>query len=212
MLDSRDEVRLSLVDEDAASGEVDEDLNELRQQVATSEEHVAKLQGELKRAADHEAESAQRLDTERQRRAALDQQLHEARQEATRLLLDEAFPTRNGALVEAEELLQASRVDAEREASQITKQAFDKANEMIALARREGMRILGVAREEDSVEQLDLKETQPTPSEPRGEQTTSVSSGKGSPTDLDASARFNGNEPDSVEVEMSENPPDEVGR
>ncbi len=115
---------------------------------AASEEHIAKLEGELQVAVDQEAETAQLFDRERQRRAALDQQLREAREEATRLILNGASQTRNALLTEGEEFLQASRVAADRESDQVTKHASDKADEMIALARRKAMEIVDAGREE----------------------------------------------------------------
>jgi chromosome segregation ATPase len=111
---------------------------------AASQERIAKLERELKEAADQEAETAQRFDRERKRRAALDHQLHQVRGQATSLMLDEASRTRNALLAEAVEFLQATRVEADREAGQVTKQAFEQANEMIA----EGVAILDAAREE----------------------------------------------------------------
>ncbi len=115
---------------------------------AASLERIAKLEGELKEAIDQEAETAQRFDSERRRRAALDQQLREAREEATRLILNEASQTRNALSTEGEEFLRASRVAADREADQVTKHASDKADEMIALARRKAMEIVDAGREE----------------------------------------------------------------
>ncbi len=249
-----DEAPISLVDGDSVPGEVDDSLDELHQQVAVSEEHIAKLQGQLKRAADQEAETAQRFDGERQLRAALDQQLHGAREEASRLMLQEASQTHNTLLVEAEELLQTSRVEAEREADQITKHASDKANEMIAIARHKAMAIVDAGREEagaleddaarhrdltrrlgtvetkcdelratlklvseistdqlvetqDARRQLDDVDTNGPLTEPNNEQSTSGSPPQESlPTDLDTAPRFDGNEPDSVRVEISESP------
>jgi len=148
MSDTPPRAALSLVHEDSVSGDVDGDLYELHQQVVASEEHIANLEGELKEAADQEAETAQRFDNERQRRAALDQQLHQAREQATRLSLDEASQTRDALRAEADELLQASRVEAEREAGQVTKRAFNKANDMIAMARREAVSIVDAGREQ----------------------------------------------------------------
>jgi chromosome segregation ATPase len=81
------EANLALVHEDSDLGDVDEALLELRRRIAASRERISDLEGELKEAADEEAETAQRLDVERGRRAALDQQLHKARKEATRLIL-----------------------------------------------------------------------------------------------------------------------------
>ena len=179
-------------------------------------EHISKLEGELKVAVDQEAEVAQRLDSERQRRVALDQELHEARREATRLMLDEASQTRT-----------AMRVEAESEADQVTKEAFDRANEMVTAARRRGKALVDAGRKEarallgdaprrmadldtehreltcrlgametiyqelvatlklvaeisteelvetqDSLKQLDLRETEQPPTEPNSEQTT----------------------------------------
>jgi len=115
---------------------------------AASEERIANLEGELKEAADQEAETAQRFDSERWRRAALDQELHEAREEAARLMLDEASQTSSAMRAEAVELLQASRVQAEREAGRVTKRAFEQANEMVAIARREAVAIVDAGRGE----------------------------------------------------------------
>ena len=128
MHSSPHEGALSLVDQESVPGEVDEELDELDQRVAVSEELIAKLEGELEGVADQEAEIAQRLDSDRKRRAALDRQLHKAREEAASLMLDEASQTRSAMLAEAEESLQASRLEAGR----IAKQAFDQAKEMIA--------------------------------------------------------------------------------
>jgi chromosome segregation ATPase len=148
MSDSPHGAALSLVIHECSDpSEVDEYLNELQQQIAASEEHIAKLQHELKEAADQETEMARQLDTEQTQRAALDQQLHEARTEAARLMLDEASQTRNAMVAEAEELLETSRIEAEREASKITKQTFDQAKEMLAEARREAAAIVDAGRE-----------------------------------------------------------------
>ena len=131
MHSSPHEAALSLVDRESVPGQVDEELDEVHQQVTVSEELIAKLQGELKGVADQEAEIAQRLDSDRKRRAALDRQLHRAREEAASLMLDEASQTRSAMLAEAEQSLQDSRLEAGR----IAKQAFDQAKEMIAEAK-----------------------------------------------------------------------------
>lgn len=115
---------------------------------AASAEHIARLKGELKAAVDQEAETAQRLDSERQRRAALDQQLHEAREKAIRLMFDEASQTRTAMVAEADELLEAARVEANRKADQVTKQASAKADEVVAIARRKAMAIVDAGRAE----------------------------------------------------------------
>jgi chromosome segregation ATPase len=138
---------LSVVPENPDPSQVDEDLDELHRQVAAAEEHVTKLQRELKEATYEEAETAHQLDTERIRRAALDQQLHQVRTEAARLMLDEATQTRNAIVAEAQEHLETSRIEAEREASKITKQTFDQAKEMPAEARHEGAAIVDAGQE-----------------------------------------------------------------
>jgi vacuolar-type H+-ATPase subunit H len=136
-----------LVHEASDPSEAAEDLDELHQQVAAAEEHIAKLLSELEKAADQEADTARQLDTEQTQRAVLDAQLHEARTEAARLMFDEATQTRNAMVAEAEEYLQASRIEAEREASRITKQTFGQAKEMLADAKREGAAIVDAGQE-----------------------------------------------------------------
>ncbi len=54
---------------------------------AASEQRISKLEGELKRPVDVEAETAQPFDSERKRRADVDQQLYQAREDAVRLML-----------------------------------------------------------------------------------------------------------------------------
>ena len=90
LADSPSEANFGPVHDDSDPGDVDASLDELRRRIAASQEHISDLECELKEAADGEAEMAQRLDKERERRATLDQQLDEVRQEATRLILDEA--------------------------------------------------------------------------------------------------------------------------
>jgi hypothetical protein len=46
------------------------------------------------------------------------------------------------------EFLQATRVQAEREAGQVSKRAFEQANEMIAIARRQAVAIVDAGREQ----------------------------------------------------------------
>jgi len=237
--DSSDEDLLSLVhEEDPVPGEVDGDLDEVDQQLAASEEHIANLEGELKEATDQEGETAQRLDSERQRRAALDQQLHEARKETTIRMLHKASQTRNTIVAGAEELLQASRVQAEHEAvaivdagrEQVRALEDDAAQRMADLdtehrklthrlsmmetiygGLRETLKVAETSLNElieaqESLKQLDGVETH-QPIEPNSEQTTSGSPPQESaPTDLDAPSRFNGNEPDSAQVEISQSP------
>ena len=218
---------------------------------AAYEDRIAMLEGELRGAVDQEAETAQRVDSERQLRAALDQQLHEAREEASRLRL-----------AEAEEFLQGARVEAAREADQITKHASDKADEIVVVARRKAMALVDAGREEvrpfedealqnadlatehrelthrlgvmetvcdelvatlklvaeistdqlvetqDSLKQLDPRETQQPPAEPNGEETTPGSAPPGDLLDseqaktdrlVDEARRVASKEPDQLE-------------
>ena len=118
------------------------------------------------KAADQEAETVRQLDTERTRRAVLDQQLREAREEATRFRLDEATHSRDAMAAEAEALLETSRVEAEHEASKIKKQTFSQAKEMLAAAQREATAIVDAGREElkvleaDATQRVDDLETE----------------------------------------------------
>ena len=148
MSDSPNGTALNLViDEGTDPSEVGESRNDLHQQVAVSEERIADLERELGEAADQEAETASQLGTERKRTAALDQQLHDAREEAIRLSLDEASQTRNAIVAEAEALLETSRIEAELEASKITKQTFDQAKEMLAEAKRDSVAMVDAGQE-----------------------------------------------------------------
>ncbi len=162
MSDSPNGAALNLViDEGSDPSEVGESLNDLHQQVAGSEERIADLERELGEAADQEAETARQLGTERKRTAALDQQLHEAREEAICLSLDEATQGRDAMVAEAEALVETSRIEAEREASKITKQTFDQAKEMLAEAKRDSVAIVDAGQEKlnaleaDSAQRID---------------------------------------------------------
>jgi chromosome segregation ATPase len=166
MHSSPEATALRVVPENPDPGEVDEDLDDLHQQVAAAEEQIASLERQLRKAADQEADTARQLDTERIRRAALDQQLHEARTEAARLMLDEATRIRNAMVAETEALLETSRIEAEHEASKITKQTFSQAKEMLAEARREGAAIVDagqdklMALEDDAAERVAALDTE----------------------------------------------------
>jgi hypothetical protein len=146
-------------------------------------------------------------------------------------MLHKASQTRNALLAGAEELLQASRVQAEREANEIAAQRMaDLDTKHRELTHRLGVMettydelvatlkvvaetsINELVKTQDSLKQLDRVETHGPPAGPDSEQTTSGSAPQESaPTDLDASSRFNGNESDSVQVEISQSPLDEVG-
>ncbi len=118
---------------------------------AASAERIATLEGELTVAVDQEAETAQRLDRVHKRRSTLDQQLHEAGEQATLLMHEEASQTCTVMVAEAEEFLEAARVEANREADQVTRQASAVADEMVALARRKAMAIVDAGHDEVTV-------------------------------------------------------------
>ena len=61
--------------------------------------------------------------------------------------LDEASQTRNAMVAEAEALLETSRIEAELEASKITKQTFDQAKEMLAEAKRDSVAMVDAGQE-----------------------------------------------------------------
>jgi hypothetical protein len=64
-----------------------------------------------------------------------------------------------------------------------------------------------LVKTQDARRQLDGVDTSGPLTEPNNEQTTSGSPPQESmPTDLDTAPRFDGNEPDSVQIEMSESP------
>lgn len=158
MYSSPEVAALRVASENPEPSEDDDSLNQLHHQVAASEDRIAELERKLEEAADQEAETAGQLDTERTRRAGLDQQLREVRTEAARLMLDEASQTRNAIVAEAEEHLETSRIEAEREASKITKQTFDQAKEMLAEAKREAAAIVDAGREKLSALKADATE------------------------------------------------------
>jgi cell division septum initiation protein DivIVA len=145
--DSPQEISLGLVVENADSHQSDEDFDELGDGLIASEERIATLQGEFEAVAEQETETARELDTRRELRATVERQLFEVRKEAARLMLVEASRTRGAMLAEAEESLEASRLDAEREAGRITKTASDQAHNLLAEARRDADAILDDGRE-----------------------------------------------------------------
>lgn len=155
MSDSPNGTALSLVHKDPEPSEVDKSHSELQQQLAASDQHITELERELEEAIDQEAETTRQLETKHVKAAALDQQLREAREEATRLSLDEATQIRAAMVAEAEALLDTSRIEAERKASKITEQAFNRAKETLAEAEREGEAIVDAGRENLKVVEAD---------------------------------------------------------
>ena len=155
MSDSPNSTALSLVQKDTQPGDVDESQTELNQQLAASDQHIAELERELEEAIDQEAETTRQLKTKHVKTAAVDQQLREAREEATRLSLDEATQIRAAMVAEAEALLETSRIEAERKASAITEQAFNRAKETLVEAEREGVAIVDDGRENLRVVEAD---------------------------------------------------------
>ena len=155
MSDSPNETPLSMVHKDPEPGDVGESLNELHQQLAVSDQHIAELERELEEAIDQEAETTRQLKTKHVKTAAVDQQLREARVEATRLSLDEATRIRAAMIAETEALHETTRIEAERKASKVTEQAFNQARESLAEAKREGEAIVDDGRENLRVVEAD---------------------------------------------------------
>ena len=109
----------------------------------SSEERISNLEDELKEAVVLEAEAVHRFNSARKRAVALYRELHQAR----RLMLDEASEARAALFAQTEENLEAARADAESEVGEITKQAVDKANEIVASAEREAAATVDARRE-----------------------------------------------------------------
>ncbi len=137
-------------------------LNELHAQVEVTEAQILNLERDLEVVAEQEAQLVEHLDAERTRSSVLDEQLREARHEASRLTLKIAFETRDAAVAEAEELLAAPRAEAEEflaasraEAEQIAKEASDAAEETFAAAQRESESVVNAGQERLRVAESD---------------------------------------------------------
>jgi len=140
---------LRVVEEDSAAAEaVGELVVDLRQKVLDSEGHVVSLEQQLVKSVELETDAARQLDLRRTYRVAVDQQLHDAREEAARLMVDEASQRRDATVAGAV-------AEAELEVSRVTKETFDQAKEMLAEARRESAAIVDGGREELSVVEAD---------------------------------------------------------
>ena len=140
---------LRVVEEDSAAAEaVGELVVDLRQKVLDSEGHVVSLEQQLVKSVELETDAARQLDLRRTYRVAVDQQLHDAREEAARLMVDEASQRRDATVAGAV-------AEAELEVSRVTKETFDQAKEMLAEARRESAAIVDAGREELSAVEAD---------------------------------------------------------
>lgn len=146
MPESPGETTLRLVDPDSATGASGEHLSDLRDQIEASEERIMALELELKGVGKQEQEAARQVETRRTRRAVLEQQLEEVRKEAAGFVIEEALAVRNVILAEANETVEMARVDAEREASQITAEARKRAEVILADAKRDGAAIVDEGR------------------------------------------------------------------
>ena len=140
---------LRVVEEDSAAAEAAGELVvDLRQQVLDSQDHVVSLEQQLVKAVELATDAARQLDLRRTYRVGVDQQLHDARGEAARLMVDEASQRRDATVAGAV-------AEAELEVSRVTKETFDQAKEMLAEARRESAAIVDGGREELSVVEAD---------------------------------------------------------
>ena len=146
---SSEDASLRLVGEDSAAAEAaGELLADLRQQVLAIQDHVVSLEQQLVKSVELETDAARHLDLRRTYRVGVDQQLHDAREEAARLMVDEASQKRDATVAGAV-------AEAEVEVSRVTKETFDQAKEMLAEARRESAAIVDGGREELSVVEAD---------------------------------------------------------
>jgi hypothetical protein len=137
-----EDASLRVVGEDSAAAEAAGELVvDLRQQVLDSEDHVISLERQLAKAIELETDAARQLDLRRRHRIAVDQQLHDAREEAARLVVEEASQKRDATVAGAV-------AEAELEVNRITMETFDQAKEMLAEARRESAAITEAGREE----------------------------------------------------------------
>lgn len=100
-----------------------------------AEARIAELQRDIENAAEEEITVLRRLEAERTRRIALEQELHSARDQAGLLLLDEAARAGETAIAEAED-----------EASRITGNAVDEAKEIVADAKEKSQAIVEQGR------------------------------------------------------------------
>jgi len=73
-------------------------------------------------------------------------------------MLDEATREAGARVAEAEELLEASRIEAERKADKINNQAFDQARETLSEAERESAAIVDTGREQLGVLEAEAAE------------------------------------------------------
>ena len=136
------EIALRLIQEEAPFDDGDHRRVDLAAQIDSAEQ-LSALAGELKGVIAQEAESIRKLETRRTRRAVLEQQLREAREEAARLMLEDAFAARDAKLVEADEAVAARQT----EAAQIIDEARQRAEGILAEADRESSAIVDQGRE-----------------------------------------------------------------
>jgi len=137
-----EDASLRVVGEDSAAAEAAGELVvDLRRQVLDSEDHVISLEQQLAKAIELETDAARQLDLRRTHRVAVDQQLYDAREEAARLMVDEASHKRDA-------MVAGAVAEAELEVNRITMETFDQAKEMLAEARRESAAITEAGRAE----------------------------------------------------------------
>jgi hypothetical protein len=136
MPSSTQEIALRLVEEGFEQNNGEESLGDIHQLIAATEARIVDLERDLTGVTEQEAETARQLETRRARRTVLDRQLGDERKKEARLRLEESIAAQTAVLV-----------DAENEASQITKQAREEADEILAESKRESAAIVGAGRE-----------------------------------------------------------------
>ncbi len=110
-------------------GEVDERVEDLRTRLVVSTKRSKDLERQLRKTVAEASDLLFRLDSDKDGAAGQDQQLDEARQteEPVRLKLHEASKTRDRIVAEAGATPEKARAKTAQEASQIAKQAMDRA-------------------------------------------------------------------------------------
>lgn len=129
---------------------MDNHVAECEARIADATQSIEAVERKLRETSEEAAELMLRLDFERDRSSAAEQKLDEALQqeEPIRLMLREATKTRDRMRSEAEATLEEARLAANREASQIVKQAMDKANRIVADAKVDRSQLLVSGRDE----------------------------------------------------------------
>lgn len=137
------EIALRLIEEETPFDDAEDHPVDLPAQIESAEQLRLDLARELKGVVAQEAESTRKLETRRTRRSVLEQQLQDAREEVARLVHEDGLAARDAMLIEADEAVAARQT----EAAQITDEARQRAEGILAEADRESSAIVDQGRE-----------------------------------------------------------------